>query len=262
MGSTGSLYLMYHELRVPGRSLCCDERGYTRYVICQSDFRAHMDRLRETGLHGMSVGEALSGENACRGVVLTFDDGCETDLLVAAPLLRQLGFGATFYVVAGFLGRKGYMSPGQLRELSDLQFEIGCHSMSHAYLTDLEPAGLFTEIIEAKDRLQQLIGRRVDHLSCPGGRWSVQIACRAREAGYTSVATSRPGTNCPATDRFRLARIPMTCEISIAGFDALCRGKGLFKWRVQEAVLRLAKGMMGNSMYEKVRASLLRTSQP
>jgi peptidoglycan/xylan/chitin deacetylase (PgdA/CDA1 family) len=210
----------------------------------------------------MSVGQALSGEIARRGVVLTFDDGCETDLLVAAPLLRQLGFSGTFYVVAGFLGRRGYMSPGQLRELSDLQFEIGCHSMSHAYLTDLEPARLFTEIVEAKDRLQQLIGRKVDHISCPGGRWSPQIACRAREAGYASVATSRPGTNYTTTDRFRLARMAITHETSLADFDALCRGKGLFKWRAQEAVLRLAKGMIGNSMYEKVRASLLRTNRP
>ena len=153
------------------------------------------------------------------------------------------------------------MSSEQLRELSDLRFEIGCHSMSHAYLTDLKPPQLFTEIVEAKDRLEQLLGTRVCHLSCPGGRWSPQIAGLAREVGYTSVATSRPAMNYPSTNRFRLARLAVTSEVSVEDFDALCRGKGLTKRRAREAVLGIAKGMIGNSRYEQLRASLLDTKQ-
>lgn len=260
MARTGSLYLMYHELEVAGRSLSSENRSYTRYVVSEPDFRRQMLRLREAGLRTMSVGEALTGQNHS-GIVLTFDDGCETDLLAAAPLLIELGFSSTFYVVPGFLGQKGYMSPRQLRKLSNLCFEIGCHSMSHAYLTDLKPAQLFSEIVEAKDRLEQLLGERVCHLSCPGGRWSPQVASLARESGYSSVATSRPAINYPSTNRFRLARLAVTSEVSIEDFDAMCRGKGLSKRRTREAILGMAKQIMGNSRYERLRANLLDTGR-
>ena len=38
-------------------------------------------------------------------MTITFDDGCETDLLVAAPILRQAGFNATFFITWGRLGK-------------------------------------------------------------------------------------------------------------------------------------------------------------
>ena len=77
-----TVYLMYHELQVPGRSLCRDDPGYTRYVIPAADFRAQLEHLHSLGLRGMSVGQALEGEDGDRpSVVITFDDGCESDLL-------------------------------------------------------------------------------------------------------------------------------------------------------------------------------------
>ena len=47
-----------------------------------------------------------------RSVCITFDDGCETDLIAAAPVLRESGFSATFYLTAGFLGTPGYLDRG------------------------------------------------------------------------------------------------------------------------------------------------------
>src|SRR5262249_26074061 len=138
-------------------------------------------RLRAGGFRGLSVGEALAG-GAGEGpeVVLTFDDGCETDLVTAAPLLEEAGFRATFYVVTGFVGRPGYLGAAQLCELAGRGFEVGCHSQTHAYLPDLDEAGLDEEVAGAKGRLEQLLGRRVEHFSCPGGRWSRRVAAAAR----------------------------------------------------------------------------------
>ena len=34
-------------------------------------------------------------------VVLTFDDGVKSQATTVAPLLKQLGFGATFYITEG-----------------------------------------------------------------------------------------------------------------------------------------------------------------
>lgn len=105
----GIAFLMYHELELPGRALCQTDPGYTRYIVTASAFHGHLSHLKNIGYQGLSVGKALqfSGE---REVAITFDDGCETDVEVAAPMLTKFGFGATFYVTSGRLGQRGYMS--------------------------------------------------------------------------------------------------------------------------------------------------------
>src|SRR5262245_41021375 len=119
MARDGTVFLMYHEVERPGWPTCRREPGYLRYVIPEASFLAQLDHLREHGFQGLSVGTALAGRPAAqRAVALTFDDGCETDLLVAAPLLCERGFGATFYVVAGFVGKPGFLTGPQVRQLA------------------------------------------------------------------------------------------------------------------------------------------------
>ena len=269
MTNDGAVFLMYHELEVEGRPLCEDEPGYTRYVVSAEDFRQHVSHLRSNELRVMSVGEALddlasnakteSDGTKRRGprVVITFDDGCETDLLVAAPLLKDAGFGATFYVTVAHLGRRGYMSEGQLRELVRSGFEIGSHSLTHSYLQDFTDERVRAEVAGSKERLEQLTGEHVAHFSCPGGRWDARVARAAREAGYESVVTSRIGVNTATTDRFRLSRVAVTRGIAPEDFGRVARGEGLAARRARVAVLDVAKRVLGNSIYERLRSTVL-----
>src|SRR5438128_8690144 len=202
-----TVFLMYHEIEAAGRALCDSEPGYVRYVVSEAALRHQLAHLQAGGYSGISVGQALAATLQHEPVVaITFDDGCETDALIAAPLLAQFGFKATFYVIAGRVGLRGYLSPAQLRELSAADFEIGCHSMTHRYLDEVDDDQLRVELSEAKDRLEQITQSRVAHFSCPGGRWSRRLARTAAEAGYESVATSRVGTNAMTTSPFHLAR--------------------------------------------------------
>jgi peptidoglycan/xylan/chitin deacetylase (PgdA/CDA1 family) len=250
---------MYHEIQIPGRDVCDEEEGYARFAVRKADFRAQLMYLKAAGFQGLCVSEAVDGPApSTPQVVITFDDGCETDLTDAAPQLEEMGCRATFYVVAGWLGNHGHLSPAQLRELADRGFEIGCHSMTHPYLNDLGRDRLRTEIFKSKEKLEQVIGRSIDHFSCPGGRWSPLVARMAQEAGYRSVATSRIGLNRETADRFRLARVGVMRGTSLADFKRLCQGKGLLIRKIQYATLSLAKQIAGNRMYEKVRSALLR----
>ena len=259
-------YLMYHELGLEGRPTVEPDPGYVRYVVRAEAFREHLAALAREGFRAVSVGEALgrgetgptgAGGGPGRRAVLTFDDGCETDLTVAAPLLREAGAGATFYVVSGFTGRPGYMTAAQLRELADLGFEVGSHSKTHPLLPDLSDARLRAEVFESKDELEQATGRRVAHFSCPGGRWDARVVSAAREAGYESVATSRVGANAAGADRFRLARVAVMRSTSAAEVARLCRGEGFFKRRAQDAALTFAKRALGNGAYQRFRSALL-----
>jgi len=268
--SAGTVYLMYHEIAMPGRPLCQDEEGYVRYVVPQNIFREQIGRLAANGYRGLSVTEALDrnqnrdcnqnhvrNQKHERAIAITFDDGCRTDLLTAAPLLKEVGFNSTFYIVEGFINGRGYLTGEQVKELHRQGFEIGCHSMTHSYLTDLSSERLMVEIAVAKERLEQLIGERVDHFSCPGGRWSPAVARLAQEVGYRTVATSRIGINLPDTDPYRLSRVAVMRDTSIDDFDRVCRAEGLLLKQARYATLAAVKGMLGNTVYERVRSRVL-----
>jgi peptidoglycan/xylan/chitin deacetylase (PgdA/CDA1 family) len=256
MRNDAIVYLMYHEIEVDGRPMCQSEQGYVRYVVREPAFREQMNWLQGSGLRGISVSRALSNFSA-GNIVITFDDGCETDLAVAAPLLTKLGFGATFYITVGFLGRPGFMIPQQVRELSDAGFEIGCHSMTHAYLTDLNQGQLDREIVEAKARLEEMIGRPVNHFSCPGGRWSPTVAEVARRAGYQSVSTSRIAVNRGQSDRFELARVVVMRDVALAAFKDLCRGRGLWQRQLRKTLQTKSHQILGNALYDRLRSLIL-----
>jgi len=256
MRSRQIVFLMYHELERPGRPLCQSDPGYVRYILAENDFRDQMQWLKSSGWQGRSVGEALQYPDS-RTVAITFDDGCETDLLCAAPILKETRNNATFYVTAGFLGKPGYLSPYQLRELSAMGFEIGCHSMTHAYLNDLAESGLRREIVEAKQRLEEIVGKPVEHFSCPGGRFDERAVEMARNAGYRSMANSRVGTNSASSDRFRLVRIAVLRGTTPQGFQEICRGRGLWKSRAGKSLRDLAKTVLGNPLYDRCRKRLL-----
>lgn len=264
--SARAVFLMYHELSRAGRPLVDEDPGYARYAVAADDFRQQLSRLRANHMRGLSVTEALAARKDDEGaadksqgvVVVTFDDGCETDLTEAAPLLEEAKMRATFYVVSGHIGRRGFMSKSQLRELAERGFEVGSHSVTHSLLSDLPHERVRAELADSKDALEQLTGRRVAHFSCPGGRWSPTVAQLAQELGYESVATSRIGVNDRATSRYRLARVAVMRHTTPADFERCARAEGFLRRRAQDAVLSLAKRALGNGAYQRLRSAALR----
>lgn len=256
MTASRIVFLMYHELELAGRNLCQSEPGYVRYILPVDSFRSQMEWLKNSGWRGLNVSEAIQYP-AGRSVGITFDDGCETDLIAAAPVLRDFGFSATFFLTAGFLGTPGYLNAGQVRELDALGFQVGCHSMTHPYLSDLPDPELKREIADAKSLIENIVGHPIEHFSCPGGRYDQRTLRVARQAGFVTVSNSQFYANSPSTNRCELGRVAMLRDLTRDGFAATCQGRGLWKKRLQHEARRSAQRALGNRAYDSLRAVLL-----
>src|SRR3984893_9571227 len=227
MSSSRIVFLMYHELEIAGRKLSQSESGYVRYILPLDTFRRQMAWIKESGWRGLNVGEALRYP-AEPGVCITFDDGCETDLIAAAPVLREFGFNATVYLTAGFLGTPGYLSAAQARALVAQGFQIGCHSMTHPYLSDLTEPELKREVVDAKLQIEAIVGHPIEHFSCPGGRYDQRTLQMARHPGFATVANSKFYANSSSTSPYELGRVAVLRDLTIEEVGAGCPGPGLW----------------------------------
>lgn len=90
-----------------------------------------------------------------RLVVLTFDDGAVTHADYVAPLLKKYGFGATFFVCEfppDFEDKTKYMSWAQIRQLSEMGFEVANHTGRHTHVDEVDDADFTRELETIEDR--------------------------------------------------------------------------------------------------------------
>ena len=91
-------------------------------------------------------------------VVLTFDDGTKSDIAYVAPLLKQYGFGASFYVTEGLRDIKrddDNLSWDDIRQLDKLGFEVGNHTETHPDLMKLTKVQILAEIEAIEQHFKQ-----------------------------------------------------------------------------------------------------------
>ena len=248
--------LMYHELLGPGRSPVRPDAGYRRYVIGDDVFRSHLEAIRTCDARGVAL-DSVPEPSPQRRVAITFDDGCASDLDVAAPALEAAGFGATFFITVDWLDTPGFLTRAALRELAALGFEIGSHSLSHAYLAGLPNLQLQRELAESRARLEQIAGVAVRRFSCPGGRWDANVARVARDAGYIAVADSTPVSWRSDGDPYRIGRYAITERTSAADVRRLVQDGTWVRSGMKSFVLQTAKAVLGDRLYDRARRMLL-----
>ena len=82
-------------------------------------------------------GAFVFGENQ-KLAVLTFDDSIKSHFTVVRPILKELKFGATFFITEGWdfkTNKEHYMTWEQIKQLHDDGFEIGNHTRDHIGVT-------------------------------------------------------------------------------------------------------------------------------
>jgi peptidoglycan-N-acetylglucosamine deacetylase len=104
-------------------------------------------------------------------VVLTFDDAPVTHFTNVAPLLKQYGFGATFFVCEfqpNFKDTTKYMTWQQMQQLGRLGFEVANHTHTHAHVDKLSKEGVVDQIKYIEDKCDSLHLGKPQTFAYPG----------------------------------------------------------------------------------------------
>ena len=104
-------------------------------------------------------------------VVITFDDGYDTDYATAFPILDSRGIPGTSYVCAGRIGQPGKLEWAQIGELLDAGWTIGCHTNSHPDLTTLTEQQIREEMVEVNSAFLAASLPAPQHHAYPLGRF-------------------------------------------------------------------------------------------
>jgi peptidoglycan/xylan/chitin deacetylase (PgdA/CDA1 family) len=197
--------------------------GHRGMWVSKSRFEEQIGYLSRAGYQCITLKDALTclrGGTALRrkSVVLTFDDGYESFLQVAHPILRHFEFSATLFVVVGEVGGvsrwdRGSAAPlmdwSSIRELNRQGFEIGCHSFSHRRMGDLSEAEAIQELRTSRSILAEELGVPVMSFAYPYGAAHGAAARQVEEAGYRLACLTNRGNIHDREDCFHLKRVPV-----------------------------------------------------
>jgi peptidoglycan/xylan/chitin deacetylase (PgdA/CDA1 family) len=102
-------------------------------------------------------------------VSFVFDDGNDTDWLIAGPIFAKHGAVASSAVTVNRIGTPESLTAAQIRGLEQAGWEIMSHTVAHPRLTSLAPAAIEKELTDSKRELETL-GVKIANLVYPFNR--------------------------------------------------------------------------------------------
>ncbi|MBU1863187.1 MAG: polysaccharide deacetylase family protein [Candidatus Omnitrophica bacterium] len=197
--------LMYHNIDEQSR--------FSKLSVSPKSFEKQVAFIRKKDIDIISLQELIRCEHNRRSkkVCITFDDGFENNFLNASPILQKGNIRATIFVSTDHIGRKGYLSWEQLKDIAkSSNIMVGSHTKSHRWLPGMKTDELRREIIDSKKILEDRLGMPIEVLSYPLGGINPEVIAIAKEAGYVCACSTNPPKEYDETDPFTLRRIKIT----------------------------------------------------
>jgi len=190
-----------------------------------------------------AVVDAVQGRGSVppHAVAITFDDGWLSQFDNALPILEQLHFTATFFIVTHQVGEGAlFMSLGDLKALQREGMTIESHTRTHPDLDKVSDAQLRDEVAGSRRDLQKMLGTAPDLIAYPYGAWSKRVAAAVQGAGYRAARALGGGIANTGADRYALHSVLATDDM--AAFERDLRGSLIgargAAWRVATSARR------------------------
>ncbi|WP_214109456.1 polysaccharide deacetylase family protein [Acrocarpospora catenulata] len=119
-------------------------------------------------------------------IALTFDDGPSENTTRLLATLKKYKAKATFFV----MGSRVKKHPVLTKNIAKGGHELGNHTWSHPWLTDLEPSAIYKEINETQKLIKKLTGKAPVLFRAPGGLTDDDVVAVAAKLKLVQI----PGT--------------------------------------------------------------------
>ena len=254
------LVLTYHAVFADEKDWAAQPASDRWYSLKQDQFRVQMEHLVQNGYRTLLLHEFLEGEFPEKSLVLTFDDGHDSNFHVVLPILKQFGLRAEFFITVANVGLPGFMTWEELKLLQEAGMSVQSHGLHHQPLTGLDVDMLRDDLRVSKKLLEQYLGSPVNYFAIPGGFADERVYLEILNAGYRAICNSEPGL---ASKGKVIARVPVMHSTSLATFSDLADRKlaSLGRMSAQRRLAKAAKSLLGLRRYEALKHIKLRLSK-
>jgi peptidoglycan/xylan/chitin deacetylase (PgdA/CDA1 family) len=190
--------LLFHDVYVsePGESGFVSPAA-DRYKLSVPAFEAQLDGVARVRANAPILATDLGPTSVDEPFpfLITVDDGGLSYFSVVADRLEARGWRGHCFVTTDFIGRPGFLTASQIRELDARGHVMGSHSASHpARFSTCTADQMRQEWSSSKAVLEDLLGHAVIAGSVPGGYFSLTVAEMAAESGLSWLFNSEPTT--------------------------------------------------------------------
>jgi peptidoglycan/xylan/chitin deacetylase (PgdA/CDA1 family) len=228
------------------------------YTVSRTSFRRHLANVRNAGLRVSSVARIMSAGPAQDVVGFTFDDGHASNAPAALDILDQ-GGSADLFINPAMVGQAHFLDWQALSDLARSGISIQSHGDTHRYFDGLSDGEVEQELSASKAKIEDRIGQAVSLFAPPGGRLNPRVAGIAERLGYRGICSSRSGLWQTRDNPWRIPRLAVLASTTEAQFVRWIRQDPLefARMAARDRILTLAKRLLGNAGYERLRSRLL-----
>jgi peptidoglycan/xylan/chitin deacetylase (PgdA/CDA1 family) len=201
---------MYHVINPPPPTA-----QYPGLYVPAGEFAAQMQALKAAGWHAVTLDQVQAywtrgvPLGAGKPVVLTFDNGYQSQYTNALPVLKRLGWVGNEMIQLDFINltSQGGLSDAQVRGMIAAGWELDTQGMTHFDLITASPSRLHYEVFASREQLRQRYGVPVNWFAYPSGHYNASVITALKDAGFAGSFTVIPGWASPSQDSFRLPRV-------------------------------------------------------
>ncbi len=200
---------MYHVINPPPSGA-----PFPGLYVTPGEFAEQMQALAAAGFHAVTMDQLWANwrEGAPlppgKPIMLTFDNGYQSQYTNALPVLRRLGWvGVENLQLTGLPPSQGGLSRAQVRGLVAAGWELDTQGFSHADLITLGTTELRYQVAVARGEVQRLYHVPVNWFCYPSGHYDATVIAAVQAAGYRGSTTVVPGWAEPDGDPYRLPRL-------------------------------------------------------
>lgn len=139
--------------------------------------------------------------------------------LIARDLVQRLGLDYGALAASRVLT---LMRPGEVARLSHEGLDVQLHT--HLHRTPENPDVFVRDVLDNRDRIEAMTGRRAGHLCYPSGMYRFSYLPALRREGIVSATTCDPGMAARTADPLLLPRFVDTSTISDVEFEGWLTG--------------------------------------